>query len=141
MPRRPGSPRSRSSQLFGVLVAVAIAVIFFAALVVRDERWTVPQWVALVYPAASILCFLVYALDKSAARGGRWRTSESTLLGLGLVGGWPGAILAQQLFRHKIRKPSFMRVFVGTVVANLAVLVLVATPLGTGAACSPVGCG
>ena len=123
-----------------MLVALAIAVLFFAALVVRDELWALPQWAVLFYGAVSILCFAVYALDKSAARAGRWRTPESTLLGLGLIGGWPGAILAQQMFRHKIRKRPFMRVFVGTVVANLAFLVLVATPLGTAAVCALVRC-
>lgn len=139
-PHRGRTGQARSSQVFGVLVALAIVVIFSAALLLRDDRWTVPQWAVLLYGAASILCFLVYALDKAAARAGRWRAPERTLLGLGLIGGWPGGLLAQQMFRHKIRKPPFMRVFVGTVIANLVVLVLIATPLGGTALCSIVGC-
>ena len=50
---------------------------------------------------------MFYAADKSAARAGRWRIPESTLLMLGLCCGWPGGIVAQQWLRHKSVKPSF----------------------------------
>ena len=40
----------------------------------------------------------------------------------GFVGGWPGALVAQQLFRHKTRKRSFRRAFWITVVVNVLVL-------------------
>lgn len=123
-----------------MLVAVAIAAVFFAALLVRDARWSVPDWAVLGYLALSILCVILYAVDKSAAVAGRWRTPEATLLGLGLLGGWPGAIVAQQVLRHKIRKRHFMVVFTGTVVANIGVLVLLASPLGATALCSITGC-
>jgi uncharacterized membrane protein YsdA (DUF1294 family) len=68
----------------------------------------------------SLLCFLAYAKDKSAARSGGWRTKESTLLMLGLLCGWPGAVLAQQLLRHKSTKTSFQIAFWVTVVLNVA---------------------
>jgi uncharacterized membrane protein YsdA (DUF1294 family)/cold shock CspA family protein len=139
--RQRSAPRSSSARVFGVLVALAVAALFFTALFVRDDRWTLPTWVVLYYLATSILCFIFYAVDKSAAIGGRWRTPESTLLGLGLIGGWPGAFLAQQLLRHKLRKRSFMRVFIGTVLANIAVLVLLATPLGEAVVCTMMVCG
>jgi uncharacterized membrane protein YsdA (DUF1294 family) len=48
-----------------------------------------------------------YAADKSAAEQGRWRTSESTLHAVALVGGWPGALVARRVFRHKTRKQPF----------------------------------
>jgi len=79
----------------------------------------------------SIICFIAYAIDKSAARSGGWRTAESTLLVLGLAGGWPGAILAQQLLRHKSNKPSFRSAFWGTVVLNVVAFVLINSPLVT----------
>jgi len=86
--------------------------------------------VAAVYGALSLVTFAVYARDKSAARGGRWRTPEQTLLTLGLLGGWPGAIAAQETLRHKTTKASFRSRFWVTVVANLAALGLLVSPLG-----------
>ncbi|MCP2032403.1 uncharacterized membrane protein YsdA (DUF1294 family)/cold shock CspA family protein [Okibacterium sp. HSC-33S16] len=138
--RPPRAPSSRP-RAAGVLTALASAAVFFAALLVQTEWWSLPQWVAVWYLATSILCFIVYSVDKSAAVAGRWRTPESTLLGLGLIAGWPGALVAQQVLRHKLRKSSYMSAFAGTVVANLAVLVLVATPLGERALCVIADCG
>lgn len=62
---------------------------------------------AAVYAATSVVTIGVYALDKSLARRGARRVPERTLHALELCGGWPGALLAQQLFRHKRSKPSF----------------------------------
>ena len=45
---------------------------------------------------------------------------ERRLLVLGLIGGWPGAILAQRLLRHKTIKPAFRRAFVASVMVHLA---------------------
>jgi uncharacterized membrane protein YsdA (DUF1294 family) len=78
---------------------------------------------AALYAVASAVCFIAYALDKSAARKGRRRTPERTLLLLGLAGGWPGGLAAQQLLRHKSSKTSFLVKFWLTVILNLAVLV------------------
>lgn len=47
-----------------------------------------------------------------------WRTKESTLHTLALIGGWPGALIAQQLLRHKSRKNAFQFMFWTTVVLN-----------------------
>lgn len=80
--------------------------------------------VVLVYLVASLITFMVYALDKSAAKRGARRTPESTLHLLSLVGGWPGAVLAQGLFRHKTLKRSFRFVFWITVAVNLSGLAL-----------------
>lgn len=78
---------------------------------------------AALYAVASVACFIAYALDKSAARKGRRRTPERTLLLLGLAGGWPGGLAAQQLLRHKSAKTSFLVKFWLTVFLNLALLV------------------
>jgi uncharacterized membrane protein YsdA (DUF1294 family) len=81
----------------------------------------VPPWVHALYGGASALCFALYAVDKQAAIHGRDRISESMLLSLGFVGGWPGAIVAQQLFRHKTSKLTFRIRFWLSVVANAAI--------------------
>lgn len=83
-------------------------------------RWGFSPLVLLAYLTLSLLAFLAYALDKSAAVSGRWRTQEKTLHLFSLAGGWPGALLAQQLLRHKTSKPSFVSAFWFTVVLNVA---------------------
>lgn len=85
--------------------------------------------IAALYAACSIVCFGVYAWDKAAARAGRRRTPESTLLLLGLAGGWPGALLAQRWLRHKTSKASFQLRFWGTVLLNAGLFAWLALPL------------
>lgn len=86
-------------------------------------------WVAIWYGVASLVALLLYALDKHAAGRGRQRVSERSLLVTGLVGGWPGALLAQQVLRHKTRKAPFLRAFAGTVVLNVSALALWQAPM------------
>jgi len=42
---------------------------------------------------------------------------------LGLVGGWPGSLVAQQVLRHKSSKASFRRAFWGTVLVNITAFI------------------
>lgn len=108
-----------------ILALVVFAVIFAGAV----HLWAMPSIVGVLYVVASLVCFAVYAVDKAAAMAGRWRTSENTLLLLGLACGWPGAILAQKLLRHKSHKQSFKGRFWFTVLVNIAVFVYLASPL------------
>ena len=66
---------------------------------------------ALAYLLLSLVAFGLYARDKHQARNEGWRTPEKVLHAVELLGGWPGALLAQQAFRHKTRKLSFQLVF------------------------------
>lgn len=77
---------------------------------------------ALVYLVMSVVAYATYARDKSAARAGRRRTPEKTLHLMALLGGWPGALLAQRRLRHKSSKTSFLVTFWLTVVLNLGAL-------------------
>lgn len=90
----------------------------------------VPVILAASYLMTSALTLIVYALDKSAARNNRWRTPEKTLHILALVGGWPGALVAQQWLRHKSKKSSFQMVFWITVALNCGALTWLLTPAG-----------
>jgi uncharacterized membrane protein YsdA (DUF1294 family) len=76
------------------------------------------------YVIISLLTFIIYAKDKSAAKNGSWRTPESTLHLLSLLGGWPGALIAQQTLRHKFKKESFRSVFWTTAFLNCGVFAL-----------------
>jgi uncharacterized membrane protein YsdA (DUF1294 family) len=104
----------------------AFAGIYLAA----ELLWAVPHAVAALYLLASVVCFTVYALDKSAAHARGRRTPERTLLLLGLAGGWPGAVLAQQWLRHKSAKASFRAKFWITVLLNVAGFIWIAAWLG-----------
>lgn len=76
----------------------------------------------LYYLLASLVCFIAYARDKSAARRRTRRTPERSLLLMGLVGGWPGGWLAQRSLRHKTLKLPFRHWFWLTVGVNVAAL-------------------
>ncbi|KPW91045.1 MULTISPECIES: DUF1294 domain-containing protein [Pseudomonas syringae group] len=66
---------------------------------------------ALALIVMSLLAFVLYRHDKRQAGNGGQRTPENVLHATELLGGWPGALLAQQVFRHKTRKASFQIVF------------------------------
>jgi uncharacterized membrane protein YsdA (DUF1294 family) len=99
-----------------------VSVLFVLSLVGFAASGRLNPWVPAWYALASLVAFLAYWLDKADAQRGRWRTKESTLQGLALVGGWPGAWIAQQAFRHKTRKSSFQVTFWACVALNLAAL-------------------
>ena len=69
-----------------------------------------------------LLTFIFYALDKSAAKNGKWRTSENTLHFLGIIGGWTGSLLAQRFLRHKTKKQPFKAILWMTIFLNLTFL-------------------
>ncbi len=77
-------------------------------------------WPLCAYGLVSIVTFCLYAHDKQSALKGRWRTPESTLHIAELIGGWPGALLAQQLYRHKTRKVPYQLVFWAIVLLHQA---------------------
>ena len=74
------------------------------------------------YVVLSVASLILYGVDKTAAEHGRWRIPETTLHLVSVAGGWPGALVAQRLFRHKTRKQPFRTVFWCTVVVNCAAL-------------------
>ncbi len=109
---------------------VLLLIPAFAGLVLTVHLlWGLPNWLWGIYSAMSMASFIVYALDKRAARRGDWRVGENTLHALSLACGWPGALLAQQLLRHKSVKPAFRRLYWLTVILNVAAFVAVFTPL------------
>jgi uncharacterized membrane protein YsdA (DUF1294 family) len=83
-----------------------------------------------IYAVASLVAYRLYSQDKRAAQAGAWRTPEEKLLVVGLLCGWPGALVAQQAMRHKTNKPSFQAMYWITVVINLAVLAYIGHGMG-----------
>ena len=128
--RPPQTKRgSRASSAWSILVAVIFLAAAGAAVLVAN----LPPTILLIYLAASAVTFIAYAIDKSAARKGGWRTKEGTLHLLALVGGWPGALVAQSVLRHKSRKQPFRVIFWLTVILNCAALAWLLTPAGRAA--------
>ncbi len=117
--RAPRIHRAESPASWTLPRLVAIPAFALVWLYVASQ-WPIKPMVLAVYIGLSLLAFFAYAVDKSAAINGRWRTPERTLHLLSLAGGWPGALLAQQLLRHKCSKPRFVAVFWFTVSANVA---------------------
>jgi uncharacterized membrane protein YsdA (DUF1294 family)/cold shock CspA family protein len=109
------------------LFAIPAFLVLFA---IVGVLWRPPLLVAGIYAGVSVITFIAYALDKSAAARGAWRTPERALHGLSLAGGWPGALLAQQFLRHKTTKAEFRAVFWGTVAVNVIAFVALCSPVG-----------
>jgi uncharacterized membrane protein YsdA (DUF1294 family) len=76
----------------------------------------------LLTVVCSTIAFILYGIDKRRAIRKQPRISERTLHLLSILGGWPGAHLAQQLFRHKTLKVSFRLVFWLTVAIHLIII-------------------
>lgn len=102
----------------GALQYPRLKVLVFALLVALPLGGSLALWLhgvssipLVAYGAVSLLAFLLYWRDKRMARAGQWRVPENVLHAVELAGGWPGALLAQQLLRHKTRKVSYQLVF------------------------------
>ncbi len=120
----PSAPRGRSN------IPPILAVCFLVFVVVVVVAGRLPVAVLALYLVMSIVAFVAYAFDKSAASRGKWRVQESTLHLFALLGGWPGALAAQRLLRHKSAKVSFQAMFWVTVVLNCGGLGWLLSPAG-----------
>ena len=83
---------------WGIATLLAIPA-FLLLLVVSLALRKPPRWTLGVYVGASVLAFM---------------------------GGWPGALLAQQFLRHKSTKAEFRSVFWVAVLANVSVFLALA---------------
>jgi uncharacterized membrane protein YsdA (DUF1294 family)/cold shock CspA family protein len=116
--------KTRPTSSAAAYVFIAAFAVVLAVLLIRG---LVSPLVPAIYVVVSLLTIFAYAFDKSAAMNDRWRTEEQTLHVLETLGGWPGALIAQRLFRHKTNKTSYQVAFWLCVFVNLAALALCAT--------------
>jgi uncharacterized membrane protein YsdA (DUF1294 family)/cold shock CspA family protein len=103
-------------------IPVIIVIIFVCTLTAMVAMNRAPIILLWLYGFTSLLAFVAYAIDKSAARNGRWRIPENTLHLMALAGGWPGAFAAQRILRHKSSKQSFLIMFWITATLNCIAL-------------------
>lgn len=111
-------------------LSIYLAVLFLGLLSNAFFLNYIPKNLLFAYLGLSVVTFLAYWFDKSKAQRGAWRTQESTLHMLSLLGGWPGAAIAQQVLRHKSQKKEFRTGFWLTVVVNVGALGWFMSPNG-----------
>lgn len=128
---------SRSSSQSNIPPLFACCFLIFVAASAFSGK--LPKVVLALYFVASIVAFIAYAFDKSAALNNRWRTQENTLHLFALLGGWPGALAAQRLLRHKSKKASFQAAFWSTVFLNCGALGWLLSPSGASTIRSTLG--
>ena len=96
------------------LVLVVIALLF----------GTLPYVLPILYIEASLFTYWLYRVDKAAAIARqRQRLPEQSLQLFSLIGGWPGALLAQKKLAHKKRKFLFQREFLLVIIGNGILLI------------------
>lgn len=100
---------------------VCYLLLLFAAIGSLFTSSPLAMWFLLI----NMLTLVMYGADKIAARKGMRRVPEATLLVFGVTGGWPGAIVGQQLFRHKTQKQPFKTYFFLSIVVSIAVMAAV----------------
>jgi uncharacterized membrane protein YsdA (DUF1294 family)/cold shock CspA family protein len=105
-PRHNGSIRWLLPKLLALVLLCLLPALGLARLAGQGSYWPL-----YAYPSGSLLAFGFYLHDKRSALRSGWRTPEARLHLVELLGGWPGALIAQQAFRHKTRKLSFQLVF------------------------------
>ena len=82
-----------------------------------------------LYGFMSLVTFIAYWKDKVSAIKGTWRVQESTLHWLAFLGGWPGALIAQNRLRHKTKKQPFRQIFWSTVILHCVIVLVLLSPL------------
>lgn len=106
-----------------VSAALLMLAFLFMGAVVGAAIMELLSWlVPAVYFIMSVVSYLTYYADKQAAQQKTRRIPEANLIFVGLLGGWPGALIAQQVLRHKNRKASFQSMYWVTVVLNIGLL-------------------
>lgn len=119
--KKPAARKSQSRSIKILFTTLYLFTLFVATYFNR-----IPSLVLMFYFIASLATFAAYGWDKSSAQKGQWRTAESSLHLMALVGGWPGALAAQRFFRHKSSKQEFLAIFWLTVVVNIAAVAYLA---------------
>ncbi|MGL0931675.1 DUF1294 domain-containing protein [Vibrio vulnificus] len=118
-----GSGSIPSTIMFSIVYLVIASTAVF---ILGGEKLFIAAYILM-----SILTYVMYAIDKNAAQNGKWRTPENTLHLLSLLGGWMGALCAQNQLRHKSQKQPFKSILWLTIFVNIGAFVWTFTPSGS----------
>ncbi len=80
------------------------------------------------FAAINAATYYMFWLDKRRSRAGAWRISEVKLLSLAMLGGSLGALLAQQIFRHKTTKHPFRRWLIAIALYHIVLAIFLLMP-------------
>ncbi|WP_010490280.1 DUF1294 domain-containing protein [Pseudomonas sp. S9] len=108
-PRRQGSAPMQNLGFKTLVFACLYALPLFGSFQLFFKAGFI--WILVAYGLMSLVSFVQYWSDKAKAMRGAWRIPETTLHLVELSGGWPGALIAQQCFRHKTRKGAYQLIF------------------------------
>jgi uncharacterized membrane protein YsdA (DUF1294 family) len=116
VPSKVNSKSFNSSHAKGGVFTVMASLLVVAGLLILPvtalhRRALDLRWVGAYGLVVNMLTYWAYARDKRRAQDGEWRISEAQLHLWELLGGWPGAWLAQRRLRHKCSKGSYQFVF------------------------------
>ncbi|OUR73356.1 hypothetical protein A9Q77_05470 [Marinomonas sp. 42_23_T18] len=106
------------------MFSIILATVFLLILLFFNLTGTLSSVLLSLYLSMSLITFCVFAFDKRASIRAHPRVRERTLFSLILCCGWPGALLAQQLIRHKSVKIRFIRLSWSLIAFNLMLLSL-----------------
>jgi uncharacterized membrane protein YsdA (DUF1294 family) len=109
-----------------MLFALTYLVIF----ITLSELKIVPSELVVFQIAVSLFAYILYSTDKSRAQRGGWRIKETNLHIITLIGGWPGALLAQQRLRHKSAKKEFIYTMWVMIFLNILATLWLVSPKG-----------
>lgn len=97
---------------FGPALAVALVLALPTGLwLARDFEGRTFLFLLTAWAVAWVVSFGLHWTDKRRAEAGTRRISEKILHLWELLGGWPGAFVAQRVLRHKTAKVSYQIVF------------------------------
>ncbi|WP_309497527.1 DUF1294 domain-containing protein [Sulfurovum sp.] len=105
--------------ILSIIFSLFVISIFYLILFHFTQIKEVEIYIIPYYILVGVLTYYIYSKDKDFAQNGNWRISESTLHFLSIFGGWTGAIIAQNILKHKSSKISFKIIFFITILLNL----------------------
>lgn len=106
------NPRPRT-WLMNVLIALPLVFSGYLLMLAKNPIPFFAYWIL------SLLTMVLYGIDKANAATHQWRVSEILFHILELLGGWPGALIAQNDFRHKTRQSAYLWILRGIIAIHL----------------------
>jgi uncharacterized membrane protein YsdA (DUF1294 family) len=99
---------------------IVAGILPFALTIFGIDDRSVSAAIMIVYGSASLLSFAVYGIDKwLSVEEGHRRIPENTLHFFALMGGWPGLLMGQVIFKHKTQKKPFVYILYSIVLFHI----------------------